>query len=64
MAPILTTPPPTVMPLSSAIAPRSASASGAARPSFIDGSRLCPPAINLAPAAAALAASATVAGLL
>ena len=64
MAPMVTAPLVTVMPLSAAMPPRSTSADGAARPIFIEPSRDWPPATILASAAAAaLAASATEAGV-
>ncbi len=64
MAPIFTVPPDTVMPCSSLTPPRSTSAAGAARPSFIAASNDWPPASSLASAPpAARAASPTDDGL-
>ena len=63
IAPMVTVPWATVMPLSSAMPPRSIRSDGAARPSFIEPSRDCPPAMYLASPPAAFAASATEAGV-
>jgi len=63
-APMVTLPPATLMPLSSAMPPRSTTADGAMSPSFMVCSSVWPPAISLASSCAlARTASATVPGL-
>ena len=63
MAPMVTALPSTLMPRSSAIAPRSTRSDGRDRRSFIAAIRLCPPASSLASAFLAMTAAASATDL-